>query len=505
MLPRFRVLIPVLMTALLGLGLAIDPATAAPARVAGLSKSTEDFYTAKLIARWKPVPGATYQVRWATSVAALGRATVRPVQAATASASGLNRCATHYLQVRAIKRGVVGRWSAPKALKFKNKYPKPAVLSGTGLENAVRFTWTYAANASRYRLRWNAAEWGKFEGGDSVVGGGWLNQHARSATVKLPATPAAGDKFMGVAYANPVFGQIDSNNPCRRGTPHSKYVPVFPKAPVPGPGDHLRMGSYNTELFPNNAANPVRTTGLARNISEHRLTVVALQEANAATAASLDAKLPTRWRVAPSQRNAGQQILYDGDVFRARSSGVFAVPNPKPGAKPLPTPWVVLQQLRPTRASSQDLFVVSIHYAENSSKPALEKKRDAHISAISTLKSIEAANVADLPVIVAGDFRYLREPFVDRPGYVEGPPTFVRAGYFDAMAAVKKSGFQYATVNQHKIQKPSPSGVHSRADYLLLKGFEGSRNYVNVANWRYNGTFVSDHNLIYADLTIPYN
>jgi exonuclease III len=417
----------------------------------------------------------------------------------------LNRCVTTYVQVRAVKGSAVGAWSAAKGLRFTNHRPAPPTLGGVGLDNAVRFTWGYNTNATRYRVRWNAAPFGKFAGGDAVIGG-WTNQYARSASLNLPTTPRAGDKMMGVAYANPVYGQIDANDICvPTAIPHSPYVPVFPKAPVPGPGDNLRMGTYNTELFPNNTDSPGRINGLAKNITDHDLTVVALQEANAATASSLKSKLDAKWRVAPSQTNSGQQILYDGTVFRAGASGVFNLPNPKPDSNPLPTPWVVLHQINPSMgASSQDLFVVSIHFAEDSSKTQMEKKHDANIDANSALRSIAAANTDDLPEIVAGDFRYLREPFNDVAGYVEAPPTFVRAGYYDAMAAVSKTNYQYTTVNGHQTQVKAQAGVASRADYIMLKGFEGSRAYVNVANWRYNGVFVSDHNLVYADVTIPY-
>lgn len=505
MLSGFRVVAVALVVALVGVGLSTTAADAAVARVSGVAIAAEDNYNAKLKVRWSRVAGATYQVRWARSTARLSKAAARTVTTTSAVSPVLNRCITTYVQVRAVKGGRAGPWSAPKALKFRNRYPERAVLSGTGLTNAVQFNWRYAANVTRYRVRWNAAPFGKFEGGDAVVGGGWTNQYARSLTLKLPAKPTAGDKFMGVAYANPVWGQIDSNHICRAGMPRSAYVPVFPKAPVPGPGDNLRMGTYNVERVPDNSTSPGRINGIAKNITDHNLTVVTLQEASELTATSLDAKLESKWRIAPSQKGSQQQILYDGSVFAAGASGVFTVPNPKKPSSPLPTPWVVLEQINPSRASqSQDLFVTSIHFAEADGNSAMDKKHDANVAALSAIRSINAANTGALPVVAAGDYRYLREPFVDRAGYVEGPPTFVRNGYYDAMAAVTKTNIQYPTVNAHQTQAPVPAGVSPRSDYIMLKGFEGSRSYVNLANWRYNGVFVSDHNLVYADLTIPY-
>jgi hypothetical protein len=124
------------------------------------------------------------------------------------------------------------------------------------------------------------------------------------------------------------------------------------------------------------------------------------------------------------------------------------------------------------------------------------------------LAAVDGCNTAGDPVIVAGDQRYLREPFNDVPGYVEGPPTFVRAGYYDAMAAVRKTGIAYTTVNAinrlpSAQQKPRASGVATRSDYIMVKGFRGSNAYVNVANWSYGELVPSDHNLVYADLTVP--
>ncbi|MCX6395463.1 MAG: hypothetical protein NTV23_03145 [Propionibacteriales bacterium] len=504
-LSRSRVVLAALVLALAGLGLSVTTAEAALARVSGVSSAGEDNYNARLKVRWSAVSGASYQVRWAGSTTGLARAAVQSVGTTVATSPALNRCVTNYVQVRAVKRGAVGPWSAAKGLRFHNGYPTRAVLSGVGLDNAVKFTWKWAANVTRYRLRWNAAEWGKFAGGDGVVGGGWFNQYARSAVLKLPTTPAPGDKMMGVAYANPVWGQMDTRHVCRSGTAISLgYKPVFPKAPVPGPGDDLRMATYNVELFPNNTDSPGRINGMVKNITDHNLSVVALQEATAATASSLESKLASKWKVATPQPDAAQQILYDGSVFRAVANGVFDVPNPRVPSRPLATPWVVLRLLAPSSQQSQDVFVTSIHFSENTAKTQMEKKHDVNVSALAALRAIEAANTGDLPVIAAGDYRYLREPFIDRAGYVEGPPTFVRNGFFDAMAAVRKVNFNYTTVNGHKNQLPILSGVASRSDYIMLKGFEGSRAYVNVANWKYNGAFVSDHNLVYADVTIPY-
>jgi hypothetical protein len=150
-----------------------------------------------------------------------------------------------------------------------------------------------------------------------------------------------------------------------------------------------------------------------------------------------------------------------------------------------------------------------VHFSENPDNTQMEKKHDAGLMAQAVVDAVDGFNSAGDPVIVAGDQRYLREPFNDVPGYVEGPPTFVRAGYYDAMAAVRKKGIAYTTVNAvnglpSAQQAPRPTRVATRADYIMVKGFRGSNAYVNVANWSYGGLVPSDHNLVYADVTVPF-
>jgi hypothetical protein len=282
---------------------------------------------------------------------------------------------------------------------------------------------------------------------------------------------------------------------------------VFPTAPDPGSGDRIRVGSYNVELFPTGGT---RIVALADNIADHDPAVVLLQEANGDTAAALVARLGRSWRAVEAVPWSGQQIIYRSDRLRLVSSGAFDIPNPKPGVHALVTPWARFAQAVPSSPSSQGLFVASIHLAENPAASQLSKKASTGSQARVAIKAIDAANTANLPVVVAGDLRYMREPFCDYPSCaVEAPPTFVRSGYYDAMAAVTKVNHQYATVNGHTrtYQARSKSGVGTRADYVMLKGFRGSARYENVVNRFIPGTSKvtpSDHDLLLADLVIPY-
>jgi hypothetical protein len=77
------------------------------------------------------------------------------------------------------------------------------------------------------------------------------------------------------------------------------------------------------------------------------------------------------------------------------------------------------------------------------------------------------------------------------------------------MAALGKTNIAYSTFNGGNgttapRQDPVQSGVSGRADYIMLKGFRGSNAYTTVANWTWGGITPSDHNLVYADVTVPY-
>ena len=486
-------------------GLTVTAEASGVPRVSGVYVAGQDWYHAKLKIKWNAVRGATYQVRWAPTKTRLRAAKRVAARRASTYAGPLNRGRTSYVQVRAVKSGRAGAWSAAKAVRFRNRWPSKPKLSGYGVPGGARFTWGYTPNASRYRMRWAAGPFGNWEFGATA----WLPQAARSATFRYPSTPRPGDHMLGVAYANPVWGRLEANNAYLKGATRVSdgWKPIFPTAPDPGTGDGLRMGTYNVMLYPDSG---VRVNAIAANIRDHGLDIVALQEADLGTAKAVVAKLPAGWAYAPSGTSSGQQILYRTAEYRIEASGTFAVPNPKPGSSPLVTPWVRLAPVSPASSESQSLYVVSVHLAENPNASQMQKKKDAGNAATAAMAAINGINSAGKPVIVAGDLRYLREPYNDVAGYVEAPPTFVRGGYYDAMAAVRKVNYQYTTMNggngtTASRQTAARSGVAARSDYIMVKGFRGSNAYTNVVNWSSSdGVVPSDHNLVYADLTVPF-
>jgi hypothetical protein len=473
-------------------------------RVSGLHVGAQDRCAGTLRVKWHAVKGATYQVRWASSRRGLGGARPLSVARRAASVGPVSTSGTSFVQVRAVRHGKTGGWSKVGKARFgSSRFGQPCDLSGHGVPGGVQFTWGATPGATGYRVRWSAAPFGKWPETATYVSG-WLPGSARSSVFGVPGSPQTGDHMLGVAYANPVWGQLEARN--KRGTVrHSQgFVPVFPTPPDPGSGVPLRIGTYNVMTAP---AGP-RAHAIAANISQHGLGVVALQESNTATAQAVVGELGGDWTYV-SYQNTPQQILYRSGsyVVDNRSQGTIDVHNYATGGT-IVTPWVRLKPATDA-TGAHSFYVVSAHFQENPNSSALEKKQQTGLDAQAVMAGINAANGAGRPVIVAGDLHYLREPFSDVPGYVEAPPTFVRGGYYDAMAAVTKTNIGYQTFNAGNgttapHQDFSQSGVAPRADYIMLKGFRSSNAYVNVANWSLNGLTPSDHNLVYADVTVPF-
>jgi hypothetical protein len=389
--------------------------------------------------------------------------------------------------------------ACPAGRKTRLARPRLAAVSVPG---GVQFAWGCTRGAKRYRVAWAAAPYGKWPGKRSYVSG-WLPKSARSSTFAVSAVPHSGDFMLGVQYANPVYGQLEVKNARGRVRRSTGWVPVFPTPPDPGPGDALRVGTYNVMGAPAG----VRANAIAANISSHGLGIVALQEADANTGQAIVGALGGDW-VAVPYSNSPEQILYRASTYRVLSSGLFDVHNAKIST-PLATPWARFALVNGS-AGSRPFYVVSSHVTENAAKGVMERKAEAGVEARDMIAGINRVNTGGDPVVLGADLHYLREPWSDVPGYVEAPPTLIReGGYYDAMAAVSKFNIAYSTFNGGNgttapAQQYFNSGVAPRADYIMLKGFRGSSAYVNVPNWSWNGVTPSDHNLVYADVVVPF-
>jgi hypothetical protein len=491
--------------------LTANPASARGlARISTITFAGQDWCSARLKLSWpglKGVAGVRYQLRYAASLRALSASRPRWSGATrTAYTRAIDRRRTWYFQVRAFRAGVVGPWSRVSQFRFVQRRAGTPVVRTSGLSGAVRFSWGCVPQASRYRVRWSPAYYGGWPGAATYTSPGWLGQYVRTAIHRVPATPRVGDGMLPVAYANPVFGQVLADNPyLTRGlsSSRSRWVPAWPVAPAPRRGDAVRLGTYNVMLKPTGS----RAAAVARNISSHGVSVVALQEADDASGSAVLGYLGGTWRLVSTASN-NQQILYRSDLLTLLGSGAYSVTNPHKPHLPLVTPWARFIAVKKVSAASQAFLLTSVHYVAEPTRTRLQTNADTALNARQTMAAMNAANKAANPIIVAGDLRYGREPYGDVAGLVPAQPTLVRAGYYDAMASQAKNGHTYSTVNsvngvRSARQRPNASGVGPRSDFIMMKGIVGTKSYVNVVNWTSGGQVPSDHNLIYSDLMVP--
>ena len=390
-------------------------------------------------------------------------------------------------------------------------WPGVASLSAARVSGAVQFRWPATSCTTRYRLRVSPAWYGEWPGAPWYTR--WTTGSARSLNWAVPTTPRAGDGMLATAYANPVFAQLEANNGSNTratATHRSTWKAQWPSPPAPRAGDPVRFGSYNVMLYPTGS----RAAVVAQNIGSHGVTMVALQEARQTTAADVVTNLSSpysgTWDYVRANgattSTPGQQILYRTDLFSLVDSGVYSMANPKDANDPVVGPWAAFEPVHQDGSHGHVFYVTSVHFAGT---PRSSLQQNAWTGAAAKLVNDYMANLTNAPTIVAGDLRYGREPWGDTPGYVPAQPTFVRDGYYDAMASQVMHGQNYSVVNATSDgtpsahQTPNPSGLGPRSDHILMKGIVGSLSYTNVVNWSYGGVVPSDHNLIFSDILIP--
>jgi len=488
-------------------------------QVTGLTANGSNLSTQKLGVKWTAVSGATYQSRWATSTSGLSAAHVYSNTLTSALSPVLsNFCATWYAQVRALKGGAYGAWSTPKALTFAGLSSVPAAKPTTSSQTsttAAQIHWARVGGAVGSRAHYSPAPYGNWPGvypytattGSSTTGLG----------INLPAVGPK-DHFMGARYGNPLFFQLETKR-CNGSYTKAPFSLVWPKAYPPGDsttGNMVRIGSYNIEAI--SSPTVTKINDLADNIARQNLDVIGLQEATAWQAptvsdliAALSAKGQGDWQAA----GRGEvYVMWRTSRWSKVSDTDIGKPVDSTAATPLPTPGV---HLTPAvhDASRQDIFVASVHLEDRRKffpdATIPERKKDAHDAAASLLTAIAAANPTHLPTLVAADFiGNFGSGYCDESSspacQPEGQPTFIRAGYLDAEAAVTRAGVAYSTLNKHVAnQAPDVSGFGGRADFIVAKGLTGFNKYVVVPKTYGNASaaYQSDHNLVYAELFVP--
>lgn len=401
---------------------------------------------------------------------------------------------------------------APSTAVSKRCRPGATVLGAASAWGGVSYRWAGTRCTTRYRLEVSPAPNGHWPSGPTYTAQG--PRSLRGATWTAPLTPKAGDGMVALPYGNPVYARVVTSNARNRrpqGTRASGWVAQWPTAPVPAAGDALRLGTYTLEHNPQGA----RAVAAAHNIGDHRVTIATLQEAAEETAVdvvgALNQSYGAHWDYVHSAENyyngSGQELVYRTDLFRLVDTRTYVVFDRDDLQHTYTrSMWASFRAIRRDGSLGRLFYVAPQHLIGTASA---SWSQNAWTGKAAQLVAAHLGSVAgSAPVIVAGDLRYTREPWGERAGHVPAQPVFVRAGYYDAIASRSRSNASYSTVNgdngkPSRTQRPYPTGVGPRADYILLKGIRGSLSYYNVVNWSYKGVVPSDHNLVYSDINIP--
>jgi endonuclease/exonuclease/phosphatase family metal-dependent hydrolase len=440
-----------------------------------------------------------------TVPALLGAALVVPSHAEAASAAAPAASSSHARYATASSTAARRKQARKKAKRPKVLHlPAKPVVRGTPLTNGVRVSWGTTHNATRYRVKWSFAPWDYWA--TAARYSSWVSGSTRSVNRGLTTDAAHDSTMTALPYANPVFMRVQAANRTRLGF-LSKWQAVWPQVPRPAAGDEVRFGTYNVMLAGQQdwaARFPV----IAQNIASRGLDVVALQETGANGGSDVADKLSTLtghpWMVASTGSTEGR-IIYDASHYLLTDSGRLNDYSPsgqtihsyRTGDE-INLPWARLTPIGSTRS----FVVVSVHFApSNISGPNAQANRENGATARAVLAAVNGMSDSSEPAVIAGDFAGGYGVWGD-PNPAQ--PTLVRAGWWDSMASLSRSGLNYSTVNKLAPEAATPA-VAGRADGIFLRGIKGSSQYGNVANYYRPGTKLppSDHNLVYSVFAVP--
>ncbi len=154
------------------------------------------------------------------------------------------------------------------------------------------------------------------------------------------------------------------------------------------------------------------------------------------------------------------------------------------------------------RSTGQKFWAVSAHFDErHSTSKTTGPKYDAlrGAQARSLLALINKVNTAGYPVIFGADINTWQS---DKSGY-SGHDAMIAGGFADTLAAATRINPEYTTSNGFATTlKPNSSGFGSHLDVVMVKGGKGGADrWVNLMQ-NPDPDRPSDHNLVYADITI---
>lgn len=505
------------------------PADAANVGAVGqLVKPTQDWAGKSLKVNWPAVRGVTtYETKWSTT-RTFTKATYKQSSSNSVWITNLVPAEQYYVATRTLVGKNIGPWSktlpvslVPHAVGVFGKVTASPAVGGFNV------TFDAVPDATEYRVRWSAGP------NENRTPDRWQQHFSPWFSAFKPArttyyVPTSDADLTSVRFGHPTFIRIQARNTyystvVRQSIQVSGWpLPVAP-ATV---GTSLKVATYNVMCSSCEPAGApkwaTRAPAVAQVINQRDPDVLFAQEANGDSSApgspqtylDLERRLD-RLALVDSEKLpstvtvAGTRLYYDPEKLTLIDHGRLAgVKNyrffPASAALDNNIPWAEFR----TRDSNRTRFIaVSAQYGIPSASYSLPAKtlvgRNSQqlLQALASLNTVDA-RAADLPVILGGDLNDQRYPEEAVDG---AQPTLVRGGFSDASASLKRIGTSKPTYNKYKApsqQADDPNADGIRIDYLLTRGFTGSKEFTN--NWNPGSAVIgSDHNLVDAVLVLP--
>lgn len=319
------------------------------------------------------------------------------------------------------------------------------------------------------------------------------------------------------------FVRLRAVGPEGAKTPYTE--PLAVRTTVPDEEIPLRVASYNIKCHScGGPAWSVRRRPVATTIAGQSPDVIGLQEAAQSNPRgysrpqfedlrALLSDLGPDYRVTESAVDAskGTRILYKPDKVVLLDAGSVRYSNQKPGQTSRHFAWAVFRQ----RATGQEFFFASTHLQPGKDSRAVSAREAQTRQLVSAIAQI---NGKKYPTMIVGDFndyqyaRFFVQPYLRSAGFID--PLGVQDGSRmpSAWATAEKrirTNFDSFNDSQRRAKvKGSDTSVNGTyldgifTTTMKVKSFE---NVLNIdGNGNFIGTIPSDHNMIRADVVLPY-
>ncbi|GAA1847112.1 hypothetical protein ACFFOM_01795 [Microlunatus capsulatus] len=414
----------------------------------------------------------------------------------------------------------------------------------------VTIRWTHdGKNTTRYEVETGLTSFSRTDSSMPLHARGWkvftAPAGARSLTLTAEQTAAAGAPL---GSANHLYFRLRAVNTTSAGEtfrdhPNLQTVGVAPPTPAAA-GTPLRVGQFNVRTA-RATTDPQtwlqRVPAVARQIIDHRLGLVALQELGPGRADGVSGSTGGRPRQTESlltelaKQDAGRykliqttpyvkagteastqgmRILYDSAKYTMLSpcadktgssawNDVCTVALPiRPSGDSDSDRRKAVYSLFADKATGERFYFVSVHLdARHSTDAAVERTYDqlraSQVAA--AVDGVARQNSQGLPVVLGGDINTWQN---NKVGYT-AHDVLVDKGFHDTAAAEQTTNLRFTTMNDFKTTLADPgTGFGSRLDVLMTKGFEGPVAWENVMKVT-DSARPSDHNMVTAELRLP--